>query len=216
MIRASLASVARTRGALVPCPAPRRLNRSEHPLAFTGAELFELCLGKIPAGSATIMRADFGELITEIQDVDQQAEVPLGTAQWMGLREAQCQAELPAAILRPIASGSAKPAIGCVDAPWLCRRPACVPGQRHPRRQGHRRYHPEPVPVAGLLHRHRSQGRKRDRHRPAARQRVRLCPRHGTRGSYPRPVRRGAAGVRSEGEFQPARCHRSRKRFRRR
>ena len=34
------------------------------------------------------MRADFGELITEIQDVDQQSEVPLGTAQWMGPREA--------------------------------------------------------------------------------------------------------------------------------
>ena len=31
------------------------------------------------------MRADFGELITEIQDVDRQAEIPLGTAQWMGL-----------------------------------------------------------------------------------------------------------------------------------
>ena len=37
------------------------------------------------------MRADFGELITEIQDVDQQAEVPLGTAQWMGLREANAR-----------------------------------------------------------------------------------------------------------------------------
>ncbi len=34
------------------------------------------------------MRADFGELITEIQEVDEQAGVPLGTAQWMGLREA--------------------------------------------------------------------------------------------------------------------------------
>jgi hypothetical protein len=42
--------------------------------------------GDISAGGRTPMRADFGELITEIQDVDQQAEVPLGTAQWLGLR----------------------------------------------------------------------------------------------------------------------------------
>jgi type IV secretory pathway TraG/TraD family ATPase VirD4 len=37
------------------------------------------------------MRADFGELITEIQEVDQEATVPLGTAQWMGLREASAR-----------------------------------------------------------------------------------------------------------------------------
>jgi type IV secretory pathway TraG/TraD family ATPase VirD4 len=37
------------------------------------------------------MRADFGELITEIQNADQQTEVPLGTAQWMGWREADAR-----------------------------------------------------------------------------------------------------------------------------
>jgi type IV secretory pathway TraG/TraD family ATPase VirD4 len=37
------------------------------------------------------VRADFGELITEIQDADQQAKVPLGTAQWMGLSEANAR-----------------------------------------------------------------------------------------------------------------------------
>ena len=50
-----------------------------------------LWLGDISAGGGTSMRADFGELITEIQDVDQQAGVPLGTAQWMGLREANAR-----------------------------------------------------------------------------------------------------------------------------
>ena len=34
------------------------------------------------------MRSDLGELITEVNEVDQQEAVPLGTAQWMGLREA--------------------------------------------------------------------------------------------------------------------------------
>ena len=53
--------------------------------------MFGLCLDKIPAGSATIVRADFGELITEIQDVDRQAEIPLGTAQWMGLGESHAR-----------------------------------------------------------------------------------------------------------------------------
>jgi type IV secretory pathway TraG/TraD family ATPase VirD4 len=34
------------------------------------------------------MRSGLGELITEVNEVDQQETVPLGTAQWMGLREA--------------------------------------------------------------------------------------------------------------------------------
>ena len=33
------------------------------------------------------MRSGFGELITEVSEVDQQEAVPLGTAQWMGLAE---------------------------------------------------------------------------------------------------------------------------------
>jgi hypothetical protein len=40
------------------------------------------------AAGRTSMRADFGELITEIQDVDERAGLPLGTARWMGPREA--------------------------------------------------------------------------------------------------------------------------------
>jgi len=35
-----------------------------------------------------IMRSDLGELITEVNEVDQQETVPLGTAQWMGLWDA--------------------------------------------------------------------------------------------------------------------------------
>ena len=34
------------------------------------------------------MRSDLAELITEVNEVDQQETVPLGTAQWMGLQEA--------------------------------------------------------------------------------------------------------------------------------
>ena len=65
------------------------------------------------------MRADFGELITEIQDVDQQAEVPLGTAQWMGLREANARLGFRPRCCRPIAFGSAKPADRRCRTPWL-------------------------------------------------------------------------------------------------
>ena len=35
-----------------------------------------------------VMRSGFGELITEIKEVDQQEAVPFGTAQWMGMSEA--------------------------------------------------------------------------------------------------------------------------------
>jgi hypothetical protein len=34
------------------------------------------------------MRTEFGDLIDEVQEVDESSRVPLGTAQWMGLREA--------------------------------------------------------------------------------------------------------------------------------
>jgi hypothetical protein len=61
----------------------------------------------------------------------------------------------------------------------------------------------------GAPMRHRPEGRKRDRHRPAPRLRVQLCPWNGTGGSYPGPFRRGAAGFLPAGQFQPARCHRS-------
>ena len=42
------------------------------------------------------MRSGFGELITEIKEVDQQEAVPLGTAQWMGLAEASHRLGVPA------------------------------------------------------------------------------------------------------------------------
>ncbi len=42
------------------------------------------------------MRSDLGELITEVNEVDQQETVPLGTAQWMGLREATQRLGMPA------------------------------------------------------------------------------------------------------------------------
>lgn len=42
------------------------------------------------------MRSGLGELITEVNDVDQQETVPLGTAQWMGLREATHKLGMPA------------------------------------------------------------------------------------------------------------------------
>lgn len=41
------------------------------------------------------MRSGFGELITEIQEVDQQEAVPLGTAQWMGMTEAAHRLGMP-------------------------------------------------------------------------------------------------------------------------
>ena len=43
-----------------------------------------------------IMRSGLGELITEVNEVDQQETVPLGTAQWMGLREATQRLGMPA------------------------------------------------------------------------------------------------------------------------
>ena len=43
-----------------------------------------------------IMRSGLGELITEVNEVDQQGTVPLGTAQWMGLREATQRLGMPA------------------------------------------------------------------------------------------------------------------------
>jgi len=43
-----------------------------------------------------IMRSGLGELITEVNEVDQQETVPLGTAQWMGLREATRRLGMPA------------------------------------------------------------------------------------------------------------------------
>ena len=42
------------------------------------------------------MRSGLGELITEVNEVDQQETVPLGTAQWMGLREATRRLGMPA------------------------------------------------------------------------------------------------------------------------
>ena len=41
------------------------------------------------------MRSGLGELITEVNEVDQQETVPLGTAQWMGLREATQRLGMP-------------------------------------------------------------------------------------------------------------------------
>lgn len=41
------------------------------------------------------MRSGLGELITEVNEVDQQETVPLGTAQWMGLREATHRLGMP-------------------------------------------------------------------------------------------------------------------------
>lgn len=42
------------------------------------------------------MRSGLGELITEVNEVDRQETVPLGTAQWMGLREATQRLGMPA------------------------------------------------------------------------------------------------------------------------
>lgn len=42
------------------------------------------------------MRSGLGELITEVNEVDQQETAPLGTAQWMGLREATRKLGMPA------------------------------------------------------------------------------------------------------------------------
>jgi type IV secretory pathway TraG/TraD family ATPase VirD4 len=42
------------------------------------------------------MRSGFGELISEINEVDQQEAVPLGTAQWMGQAEASHKLAMPA------------------------------------------------------------------------------------------------------------------------
>jgi type IV secretory pathway TraG/TraD family ATPase VirD4 len=53
-----------------------------------------LPFGKLRGGF--IMRSDLGELITEVNEVDQQETVPLGTAQWMGLREATQRLGMPA------------------------------------------------------------------------------------------------------------------------
>ena len=41
------------------------------------------------------MRSSLGELITEVNEVDQQGTTPLGTAQWMGLREATHRLGMP-------------------------------------------------------------------------------------------------------------------------
>ena len=41
------------------------------------------------------MRSGLSELITEVNEVDQQGTVPLGTAQWMGLREATQRLRMP-------------------------------------------------------------------------------------------------------------------------
>jgi type IV secretory pathway TraG/TraD family ATPase VirD4 len=53
-----------------------------------------LSFGELRGGF--IMRSDLGELITEVNEVDQQETVPLGTAQWMGLREATQRLGMPA------------------------------------------------------------------------------------------------------------------------
>jgi type IV secretory pathway TraG/TraD family ATPase VirD4 len=50
----------------------------------------------IKAAGGFIMRSGLGELITEVNEVDQQETVPLGTAQWMGLREATQKLGIPA------------------------------------------------------------------------------------------------------------------------
>ena len=42
------------------------------------------------------MRSGLGELITEVNEVDRQETVPLGTAQWMGLREGTQRLGMPA------------------------------------------------------------------------------------------------------------------------
>lgn len=42
------------------------------------------------------MRSGLGELITEVNEVDQQETVPLGRPQWMGLREATQRLGMPA------------------------------------------------------------------------------------------------------------------------
>ena len=53
-----------------------------------------LSFGKLRGGC--IMRSGLGELITEVNEVDRQETVPLGTAQWMGLREATQRLGMPA------------------------------------------------------------------------------------------------------------------------